>query len=87
MLRQYHHHQSSAPKIHVTFSIPTEVNILLHTKVERRMLSQFVSNAIKKALDEEGESLRAAYAAANDDPDRNEVIQDWDALDVGDWNE
>ena len=74
-------------KVNVTFSLPRDVNVLLHTRVERRMLSQFVSNAIKKALDEERESLRAAYAQANNDPSRNEVIRDWDAIESEGWND
>ena len=83
MLKQPHKQQ----KINVTFSLPVEVNALLHTRVERRMLSQFVSTAIKNALNEERENLRAAYAQANNDPDRNEVLADWDAIDNEGWNE
>lgn len=73
--------QAYTKKVNVTFSIPNDVNILLHTLVKRRSMSQFVSSAIQKALDEEKESLKAAYIAANSDTARNEVISDWDALD------
>ncbi len=69
-------------KIHVTFSIPEEVNSMLHTVVEKRGLSEFVTKALRKALAEERDSLRKAYAAANEDPDRNDVINDWSALDT-----
>lgn len=79
--------QQLQQKVNVTFSLPVEINTLLHTRVERRMLSQFVSAAISKALNEERANLRAAYKAANNDPDRNEVITDWDALDSEGWNE
>jgi len=74
-------------KIHVTFSIPEDVNSLLHSVVEKRGLSEFVTKALQKALEEEREALKKAYAAANEDPGVKEVIDDWSALDVEDWDE
>jgi metal-responsive CopG/Arc/MetJ family transcriptional regulator len=71
----------------VTFSLPKELIDQLHAFVERRGLSRFVSLAIEKALQEEKEALKAAYAAANQDPDRRELIEDWSALDSEGWNE
>ncbi len=73
--------------INVTFSIPEEVNSLLHTHVRKRELSKFVTSAIKKALEEEQSKLKAAYMAADKDPDRREVIEDWSSLESEDWRE
>ncbi len=39
--------------INVTFSIPENTNILLHTFVEKRGLSKFVTRAIDSALEKE----------------------------------
>jgi hypothetical protein len=74
-------------KISVTFSLPIILNNKLHTFVEKRELSLFVSKAIEKALEEEQKALMTAYAASNDDPDRKEVIEDWSLLDQEGWNE
>lgn len=63
----------SSKKIRVTFSIPTEVNALLHAIVGKRRQSEFVTKALLIAL-EEHDSLKKAYAAANEDPSRKEVL-------------
>lgn len=73
--------------ITVTFSLPESLNRRLHAFVEKRSLSRFVSKAIEHALADEEKDLKAAYAAANNDPDRKEVIKDWAILDGEDWNE
>jgi metal-responsive CopG/Arc/MetJ family transcriptional regulator len=68
----------------MTFSIPDDLLLLLHTKIGKRGLSQFISEATRKALMEkelqEEQELDAAYEAANKDPDRLETIKDWDDL-------
>ena len=69
-------------KVNVTFSIPIEVNALLHSVVEKRGLSEFATKALQKALKEEQNALRTAYAAADRDPDRKKVIDDWSVLDA-----
>lgn len=69
-------------KVHVTFSIPEEVNTLLHSVVEKRGLSEFATKALQKALEEERASLKKAYADANQDPDRKEVLEDWSGIEV-----
>ena len=74
-------------KIHVTFSIPEDVNSMLHSVVEKRGLSEFVTKALQKALAEEREALKKAYAAANEDPSVKEVIEDWSVLDTEGWDE
>jgi hypothetical protein len=72
--------------ITVTFSIPESLNRALHSLVEKRGLSRFVAKAIEKALKLERDSLKAAYAAANNDPDRKKVIEDWNSLETEDWD-
>lgn len=73
--------------INVTFSIPENINILLHSFVEKRGLSKFVTRAIEKALEEERNNLKAAYREAENDSSLKETIDDWAALDGEDWNE
>lgn len=74
-------------RVHVTFSIPEEVNALLHSVVEKRGLSDFATKALEKALAEEQESLKQAYLAANKDPDRKKTIHDWASLENEGWDE
>ena len=59
---------------------------LLQMLVEKRQLSRFVAKALGRALEEEKEHLKAAYAEANSDPDRQSVIADWGRLDSEDWD-
>ena len=72
--------------VNVTFSIPENINMLLHTFVEKRGLSKFVTKAIEKALEEEKETLKAAFREAEKDPDLKETMADWAALDGEDWD-
>lgn len=73
--------------INVTFSIPKHINMLLHSFVGKRGLSKFVAKAIENALESEKNHLKAAFRAAENDSDTNEVIDDWTALDGEDWDE
>lgn len=72
--------------VHVTFTIPEDINMALHCHVEKRGLSRFVTQAIEKALLEEKKSLKAAYREAEHDPDLKETTDSWAALDGEDWN-
>lgn len=72
--------------INATFSIPEDVLQLLHAFVEKRGLSKFVAQAIKKALEEKRNSLKAAYREAEKDEDTKETIEDWAKLDGEDWD-
>lgn len=69
----------------ITFSIPADLKAVLHAHVNKRGMSKFISNAIRKALEDEETqkeaSLDAAYEAALRDVDRCEILQDWNALD------
>lgn len=80
-------HKDPRKKVHVTFSIPEEVHMLLHSVVEKRGLSEFATKALQKALEEERNSLKKAYAAAHQDSDRNEVLDDWTSLEKEEWDE
>ncbi len=69
----------------ITFSIPSDLLLSLHSHIGHRGLSQFISEAIRKALgeeiDEKQTSLDAAYEAANTDATRLQTLRDWDLLD------
>ncbi len=73
--------------INVTFSIPVSVNSLLHTFVEKRGLSKFVTQAIETALEKERNYLKTAFKEAENDPDVKETMADWAALDGEAWDE
>ncbi|MES2273823.1 MAG: hypothetical protein V4487_06490 [Chlamydiota bacterium] len=80
--------KNKAPKkVHVTFSIPIEVNALLHSLVEKRGLSNFATKALQRALKDEQSALKKAYLAANKDPDRKKAITDWAGLDTEAWDD
>lgn len=81
------------PKKHVniTLSFPSDLNALLHAKVSKGEISQYVVRAVRESL-EAGEKnelrkLEAAYEEANKDPDRLELINDWMAIDNEDTTE
>lgn len=69
----------------VTFSIPLDLIDTLQRTVGRREMSKFVAKAVEKALKEKLKKLAAEYAASENDPDVQEVIEDWKALDVEGW--
>lgn len=72
-------------KINITFSISEEVNKKLHTLVSRKKLNTFVSEALAKALEEKVKELKKAYAEAENDPDHQQLIEDWRVTDVEGW--
>ncbi len=69
----------------ITFSIPDDLKVNLAAHVSKRGMSRFISEAIRKALEEENlkkeQELDMAYEAANQDSDRLETLRDWNALD------
>ncbi len=67
-------------KISVTFSIPVELNTMLHSMIDRRKLSLFVAQALEQALQEKREALKKAYVQAYKDSDRIQTIKEWEAL-------
>lgn len=70
----------------MTFSIPIDIANLLHSTISKRELSKFAAQAIKKALEQENEILRKAYADANNDPGQIEAREDWASLDNEGWD-
>lgn len=75
----------------ITFSIPDDLRMNLYAHASKRGISHFISNAIRKALEEETtkkeQELDTAYEAANQDSDRLETLRDWNVLDdVSDLN-
>ncbi|MFV0340165.1 MAG: hypothetical protein ACK5MA_05990 [Parachlamydiaceae bacterium] len=72
--------------VNVTFSIPENINIALHRRVEKRGLSRFVTKAIEKALTEKHDTLKAAFRDAENDPNLKETMDDWAALDGEEWD-
>lgn len=72
-------------KINVTFSIPVETHQQLRSIVGQRKMSSFVVQAINKALEQQKGILKQAYVEAENDPDRKKTIQEWQDLDLGDW--
>jgi len=71
----------------VTFSLPEEIVNALRSQVEKRSLSRFAAEAIGKALVDQQQGLKAAYQAAEKDPDRKEVLKDWVHVDSEGWND
>ncbi len=77
----------SDKKISVTFSIPVELNNMLHSMIDRRKLSRFVAQALEHALSEQKQALKEAYLQASKDPDRLRTIKEWEELEGEGWNE
>ena len=69
----------------ITFSIPEDLKAVLYTHIERRGISRFITDAIRKALADEAalkeQALDAAYEEANRDEDRLDVLREWNAQD------
>ena len=74
-------------KISVIFSIPVDLNNLLHSMVDRRKLSYFVAQALEQALKEKKNALNKAYFEASKDSDRLETIKEWEILEGEGWGE
>jgi hypothetical protein len=72
-------------KISVTFSIPVDLNNVLHSVVDRRKLSHFVTEALEHALKEKKNALKQAYIQASKDKDRLKTIAEWQVLDQEGW--
>lgn len=64
-----------------TFSLPLNVANQLTSRVAKREMSKFAAQALKEALERQAEDLKRAYAEANEDQDREEVLKDWATLD------
>jgi hypothetical protein len=79
--------RTSVKKISVTFSIPIELNNVLHSMIDRKKLSHFVAQALENALNEKKQILKEAYIQASKDPDRLKTIKEWEVLDKEGWDD
>ena len=70
--------KSADKKISVTFSIPVELNNMLHSMIDRRKLSRFVAQALEHVLKEKKQALKEAYMQASKDTDRLKTIKEWE---------
>ena len=71
--------------INVTFSLPVELNDLMHRLVKKRGLSRFVSQAIQEALESKTHDLYQAYQENAQDELQNSELEDWDRLQSEGW--
>lgn len=55
--------------------------------VPSRMISKFVSEAVEVKLKEQTNQLYKSYIAAAKDRDREEILKDWDTINVESWEE
>lgn len=80
-------HYPNRNKVNVTFSIPQELNRALHAYVERRHLSHYVTEAIKRALEDDQQRLRQAYIEMSCDPQELQEMADWGILESESWDD
>ena len=66
----------------MSISIDESLHYKLRHSIPAKKISMFVSSAIKKELDAEEEKLRLAYIDAEQDPERQKELKDWDDIDV-----
>jgi hypothetical protein len=71
----------------ITFFMPQDLIEKVQSIAGKRGASKFVVRAVERAVEEEMNQLRAAYLAANKDPDRIKTIEEWSPLDIEDWDE
>lgn len=64
----------------ITISIQDELHVKLNQFVPPRGISDFISKLIEKELDNREAALLKAYQEAYADPERNQLIDEWDAL-------
>lgn len=70
-----------------TFSLPLEISQELHFYIQRREMSRFVAEAIRKELEIKKQELRTAYLMANKDAGQIEATDDWQGTLADGFNE
>lgn len=70
---------------HVTFTIPENIDYLLHTKVGKGQMSKFVTQAIWNALKNEEESLLQEFLEADKDPGNIELKANFNSIEGEDF--
>ena len=73
--------------VKATYSLPEELLLELNCFVESRKKSQFIAEAIEKALREAKAELEQAYREAACDKERKSEIQEWNSLELEGWDE
>lgn len=66
----------------ITISIQDDLYLRLKQFIPARQISKFFSDSIKKELINKENELLAAYKEAYADPNRNQIIDEWDILNV-----
>lgn len=61
----------------VTYTIPVELDVALHTKISHGMISQFVTQALWDALKKEEKLLLAEFLEADKDLGNREISEDF----------
>lgn len=47
-----------------------------------RGMSRFIAEAVREKLGSKGDQLYEEYLAAQDEPERQEILEDWDAIET-----
>lgn len=69
----------------VTYTIPEQLDILLHARVGRGRMSQFVTQALWDALKKEEEDLVKEFLAADKDPGNIEIKKEFSGIEGEDF--
>lgn len=69
----------------VTYTIPEQLDVILHTKIGRGRMSKFVTQALWTALKKEEESLLMEFLEADKDPGNIEVRQSFSQIEGEDF--
>lgn len=69
----------------VTYTIPEQLDVILHTKVGRGRMSKFVTQALWEALKRDEDALIMEFLEADKDPGNIEVKQSFSAIEGEDF--
>lgn len=69
----------------VTYTIPEQLDAILHTKIGRGHMSKFVTQALWEALKRDEEALLMEFLEADKDPGNIEIKQDFSEIEGEDF--
>ena len=69
----------------LNITLPDDVYYQLITNVGKGKISGFLAKITRKHLETAQSYLAQCYKEASEDPDRNEVLEDWKITDGEDW--
>ncbi len=69
----------------VTYTIPEQLDVILHAKIGRGRMSKFVTQALWAALKKEEDSLLIEFLEADKDPGNAEVRQSFSEIEGEDF--